>query len=56
MTRPDDEDELTGLKVGPRFQIGIVSIGTRYCGIGFPGVYTKLVEYLGWMDEVITTS
>lgn len=39
-----------------KFQIGLVSFGTSQCGIGYPGVYTKIVEYLGWIQEVINTS
>ena len=32
-------------------QVGLVSFGTRICGIGIPGVYTKISSFLDWIDE-----
>ena len=35
----------------PWFQIGVVSFGPKQCGSGLPGVYTKITEYLSWIEE-----
>jgi len=32
------------------YQIGIVSFGTDICGIGRPGVYTRVTAYLPWIQ------
>ena len=34
----------------PWIQIGLVSYGTTTCGIGVPGVYTKVSYYMDWID------
>ena len=33
------------------FQIGILSYGTRTCGIGIPAVYTRVIPYLQWIES-----
>ena len=41
-------------RVGPRepwYQIGIVSYGTFPCGQDLPGVYTKVSQYLDWIND-----
>ena len=35
----------------PWYQIGLVSFGTSYCGVGAPGVYTKITNYLPWIES-----
>ena len=39
----------------PWYLIGIVSYrtsdGTIHCGGGFPGVYTKVTNYLDWIEK-----
>ncbi|XP_040573509.1 phenoloxidase-activating factor 3 [Lepeophtheirus salmonis] len=40
-----------GLSDTPMFQVGIVSFGTASCGIGKPGVYTKVVYFLKWIED-----
>ena len=55
------QDSCNGDSGGPligRFEIqdtmylsGVVSFGTPTCGIGFPGVYTNVQEYLPWIKE-----
>ena len=35
----------------PRYQIGVVSFGTTRCGIGVPGAYTKVTNYLPWIES-----
>ena len=39
----------------PWYQVGIVSYGTQICGIGEPGVYTKVEAYLSWIERKIKT-
>ena len=36
-----------------RLQIGVVSFGTSKCAKNKPGVYTRVVEFLGWMESVM---
>ena len=33
----------------PWYQIGLVSFGTTYCGVGVPGIYTRITNYLPWI-------
>jgi secreted trypsin-like serine protease len=35
----------------PWYLIGVVSFGTKECGIGRPGVYTKVTNYLDWIEK-----
>jgi len=35
----------------PWYLIGIVSYGTTRCGDGIPGVYTKVINYLDWIEK-----
>ena len=34
----------------PWYLIGIVSFGSRSCGIGRPAVYTRVSAFLGWIE------
>merc|ERR1711892_847448 len=36
-------------KVQPWIQAGIVSFGSKYCGSGRPGVYTRVEQYVSWI-------
>ena len=36
---------------GPWYQVGITSFGTSRCGVGDPGVYTKVAAYLPWIEK-----
>ena len=33
------------------FQVGVVSLGSEKCGVGDPGVYTKVAAYLPWISN-----
>ena len=35
----------------PWTQIGIVSYGSKQCGDGSPGVYTRVDGYLDWIEK-----
>ena len=35
----------------PWYLIGIVRFGTSNCGVGFPGIYTKVTNYLDWIEK-----
>ena len=35
----------------PWYIIGIVSFGTKECGIGRPGVYTRVKSFLPWIKK-----
>ena len=35
----------------PYYQVGIVSYGTRICGQGVPGVYTRVTSFLDWIES-----
>ena len=35
----------------PWYQIGVVSYGTGKCGVGEPGVYTRVDGYLDWIES-----
>lgn len=35
----------------PWYQVGIVSYGTRICGFGLPGIYSRVSFYIPWIIE-----
>merc|ERR1712223_198798 len=35
----------------PWFQVGVVSFGTSRCGAGQPGIYTRLVTFIPWIEQ-----
>ena len=35
----------------PWEQIGLASIGPNKCGLGVPGVYTRVTNYLTWIES-----
>jgi len=55
------KDSCSGDSGGPLFarestndpwtQVGLVSFGTAACGIGIPGIYTRVTNYLDWIDS-----
>ena len=37
----------------PMYLKGVVSFGTSQCGIGYPGVYTNIENYVPWIRRNI---
>lgn len=35
------------------YLIGITSFGSKFCGYQQPGVYTNLLSYLDWIEEIV---
>jgi len=35
------------------FVVGITSFGSKYCGLGEPGVYTNVQSYLEWIESTV---
>ena len=35
----------------PWYQVGVVSFGTTKCGVGKPGVYTRLSVFIPWIER-----
>ena len=35
----------------PWEQIGLASIGPNKCGLGVPGIYTRVTNYLTWIES-----
>jgi len=47
---------LTGqvlVRESPWYLIGVVSFGTRVCGNGSPGIYSRVQSFLPWIQETI---
>ena len=60
-TNIQGEDSCSGDSGGPLFvkdatseiffQTGIVSFGSKMCGTGKPGIYTRISNYIDWIAE-----
>ena len=35
----------------PMFLVGVVSSGSRICGVGEPGIYTKVEKMMPWIKS-----
>ena len=33
------------------YQVGVVSFGTVQCGVGIPGIYTRITSYIDWLKQ-----
>ena len=42
---------MKGFNNSPYYQIGIVSFGLKLCGSGVPGVYTRVTNYIPWIEK-----
>jgi len=39
----------------PWYLLGIVSLGSKFCGDGSPGIYTRVGEYIPWIRQIIAS-
>jgi len=39
----------------PYYLLGIVSLGSKFCGDGSPGLYTRVGEYIPWIRQIIAS-
>merc|ERR1712080_231149 len=39
----------------PWYLLGIVSLGSKFCGDGSPGLYTRVGEYIPWIRQIIAS-
>lgn len=37
----------------PWYQVGVVSFGTKLCGVGKAGVYTKVAAFTDWILQTL---
>jgi len=42
-----------GFSNTPWYLIGVVSYGTRVCGVGKPGVYTRVTSFIPWIQQIV---
>ena len=35
----------------PTFLMGLVSFGSKECGIGYPGIYTRISDMMPWIKK-----
>ena len=47
---PNNEADIN-CKVQEWYLIGIVSFGSKDCGNGKPGIYTRVSEYISWIKN-----
>ena len=48
---PNGEPKLDGSE--PWYLLGLMSFGSRQCGAGKPGVYTRVESFLPWIKKKI---
>ena len=51
MTRVSSSGHQKTDDLHPRFLIGVVSFGSKECGSGRPGVYTRITEHISWIKR-----
>jgi len=37
----------------PWYLLGIVSFGSKRCGVGYPGIYTRVESFVPWIQDTI---
>jgi len=48
-----DNSEFGHKDSAPYYLLGIVSLGSKFCGDGTPGIYTRVEEYIPWIRKVL---
>jgi len=53
MSRVNNRGQITLDGMQPYYLMGLVSFGSRECGTGKPGIYTRVESFLPWIKENI---
>ena len=53
MSKVNNRGQITLDGMEPYYLMGLVSFGSRECGTGKPGIYTRVESFLPWIKENI---